>query len=163
MMDTATKIRIAYFDALQTKEEVVNEDLSVTIKSLGGLEYNGAIIPIFDEEVVGATAKISNAEEVYILIQGQQTIDDSVQTVCDYRLISDITVKVVTKFKGVGKKSMCEEIGFLAMNLIKGKRDISKLTGIDKIRLDVSRSIIEQSDSQTAFSKVMIFRNYINN
>lgn len=162
-MDITTKIRIAYFDALQTKEEIVNEDLSVTVKSLGGLEYDGVIIPIYDEEVVGATAKVGNAEDVYILLQGQQTIDNSVQTVCDYRLISDITVKVVTKFKGVGKKSMCEEIGFLALNSIKGERDISKLAGIDKIRLDVSRSMIEQSESQTAFSKVMIFRNYINN
>lgn len=160
-MDTTTKIRIAYFDALQDKEEVVNEDASITMRPLGGLKYNDVIIPIFDEQVVGETAVVGNAVEVYILLQGQQTIDDSTQTVCDYRLISDITVKVVTKFKDTGRKIMCEEIGKLALDKIKGIREVSRINGIDKIRLDVSRSIIEQTDSETAFSKVMIFRNYI--
>lgn len=162
-MDTATDIRIKYFKTLISTEEIMNEDNSTTIKSLGGFFYDGVVIPIFDEEVVGRVPALDSAEEVYILLQGQQTIDDSVQTVCDYRLISDITIKVVTKFKGAGKKSLCENIGFAINNLIKGKRQISKIDGIDKIRLDVSRSIIEQSVSHTAFSKVMIYRNYINN
>lgn len=146
MMDTATQVRIAYFTALRN------------------LEYKGKTIPIFDEEVGDKNAIISieKAIEVYILLQSQQTIENSSQDVCNYRLISDLTVKVVTKFQGVGKKSICEDIGFLVNNLIKGKKTDSKLEGIDSIRLDVSRSMFERSNSHTAFSKVMIFRNYIN-
>ncbi len=146
MMDTATQVRIAYFIALQN------------------LEYKGKTIQIFDEEVGDKNAIISieKAIEVYILLQSQQTIENSSQDVCNYRLISDLTVKVVTKFQGVGKKSICEDIGYLVENRIKGRRTLSKLEGIDSIRLDVSRSLHERDQSHTAFSKVMIFRNYIN-
>ena len=87
-MDTATQIRIAY------------------ITTLSGLEYKGKIIPVFDEQVIKGVPlpAIDRAEEVYILLQGQQTIDDSTQTFCDYRLISDMTVKVVTNFMGDSNK-----------------------------------------------------------
>ena len=144
-MDTATQVRIAYFEALKN------------------LEYKGISIPVFDEQVDDESliATVDNAE-VYILMQSQQTIDNAVQTICDYRLISDMTIKVVTKFIGVGDKSMCENIGFLVNNLIKGKKTDSKLEGIDSIRLDVSRSMFERSNSHTAFSKIFIYRNYIN-
>lgn len=146
-MDTATEVRIAYFEALKN------------------LEYKGISIPVFDEQVDNndLIAQIDNADEVYILMQSQQTIDDSTQTYCEYRLISDMTIKIVTKFTGAGDKSISENIGFLVNNLIKGARTESKLTGINDIKLDVSRSLFERSNSQTAFSKVFIYRNYINN
>lgn len=145
-MDTATQIRTAY------------------ITALSGLEYKGKIIPVFDEQVIKGVPipAIDRAEEVYILLQGQQTIDDSTQTFCDYRLISDMTVKVVTKFMGDSNKSICEAIGNLINDRLREGRDKSKVAGINKIRCDVSRSIIETSQSHTAFSKVLIYRNYIN-
>ena len=48
-----------------------------------------------------AIISIEKAIEVYILLQSQQTIENSSQDVCNYRLIY-LTVKVVTKFQGVG-------------------------------------------------------------
>lgn len=145
-MDTATQIRIAY------------------IAALSGLEYKGKSIPIFDEIVVEGVPipTIGRAREVYVVLQGQQTIDDSTQDYCNYRLISDMTIRVVTKFIGDSNKSICEAIGNLINDRLREGRDKSKVAGINKIRCDVSRSIIETSQSHTAFSKVLIYRNYIN-
>ncbi len=145
-MDTATQVRIAYLGALS------------------GLEYKGKAIPIFDEIVVEGVPipTVDRATEVYVVLQGQQTIDDSTQTFCDYRLISDMTIRVVTKFMGDSNKSICEAIGNLINDRLREGRDKSKVAGINKIRCDVSRSIIETSQSHTAFSKVLIYRNYIN-
>ena len=145
-MDIATQVRIAYLGALS------------------GLEYKGKSIPIFDEIVVEGVPipTIDRATEVYVVLQGQQTIDDSTQDYCNYRLISDMTIRVVTKFIGDANKSICEAIGNLINDRLREGRDKSKVVGINKIRCDVSRSIIETSVSHTAFSKVLIYRNYIN-
>lgn len=145
-MDIATQVRIAYLGALS------------------GLEYKGNTIPIFDEIVVEGVPipTIERATEVYVVLQGQQTIDDSTQDYCNYRLISDMTIRVVTKFMGDSNKSICEAIGNLINDRLREGRDKSKVEGINKIRCDVSRSIIETSQSHTAFSKVLIYRNYIN-
>lgn len=145
-MDIATQVRIAYLGALS------------------GLQYKGKAIPIFDEQVVKGVPipTIDRATEVYVVLQAQQTIDDSIQDYCNYRLISDITVKVVTTFIGDGNKSICEAIGNLINDRLREGRDKSKVEGINKIRCDVSRSVDETSLSHTAFSKVLIYRNYIN-
>ena len=79
-MDTATRVRTAYFSKLADKYHPTY--------GFGMLTYDGVDIPIFDEFVNpnAVLPKMKGANEVYIILQDQQEFDNAIQTVCNYRL-----------------------------------------------------------------------------
>ena len=143
-MDVTKEIRTRYFQALK------------------GLEYQGVQIPIFvgflDDS---ASLPIINGGEVYIVIQDQQAYDSASQTYCVYGVTSDITIRVVSKFTKKGTTSIVEDIAMEVDNRIRGtikKRD-ENVIGVGRIRLSVNRLLVENSDTHTAYSKILIYQN----
>ena len=143
-MDVTKEIRTRYFQALK------------------GLTYQGVEIPIFvgflDES---ASLPIVNRGEVYIVIQDQQVYDSATQPYCTYNVTSDITIRVISKFTKKGTTDVVEDIAMEVDNRIRGttkKRD-ENLIGVGKIRLSVNRLLVENSDTHTAYSKVLIYQN----
>ena len=143
-MDVTKEIRTRYFQALK------------------GLTYQGVTIPIFvgflDDS---ASLPIINGGEVYIVIQDQQAYDSASQTYCVYGVTSDITIRVVSKFMKKGTTSIVEDIAMEVDNRIRGtikKRD-ENVIGVGRIRLSVNRLLVENSDTHTAYSKILIYQN----
>ncbi len=143
-MDVTKEIRTRYFQALK------------------GLTYQGVTIPIFvgflDDS---ASLPIINGGEVYIVIQDQQAYDSASQTYCVYGVTSDITIRVVSKFTKKGTTSIVEDIAMEVDKRIRGtikKRD-ENVIGVGRIRLSVNRLLVENSDTHTAYSKVLIYQN----
>ena len=143
-MDVTKEIRTRYFQALK------------------GLTYQGVAIPIFvgflDDS---ASLPIINGGEVYIVIQDQQAYDSASQTYCVYGVTSDITIRVVSKFIKKGTTSVVEDIAMEVDNRIRGtikKRD-ENVISVGRIRLSVNRLLVENSDTHTAYSKVLIYQN----
>ena len=143
-MDVTKEIRTRYFQAIK------------------GLTYQGVTIPIFvgflDDS---ASLPIINGGEVYIVIQDQQAYDSASQTYCVYGVTSDITIRVVSKFTKKGTTSIVEDIAMEVDKRIRGtikKRD-ENVIGVGKVRLSVNRLLVENSDTHTAYSKVLIYQN----
>jgi hypothetical protein len=143
-MDVTKEIRTRYFQALK------------------GLTYQGVAIPIFvgflDDS---ASLPTINGGEVYIVIQDQQANDSATQTYCVYGVTSDITIRVVSKFTKKGTTSIAEDIAMEVDNRIRGtvkKRD-ENVIGVGRVRLSVNRLLIENSDTNTAYSKILIYQN----
>lgn len=143
-MDVTKEIRTRYFQALK------------------GLTYQGVQIPIFvgflDDS---ASLPIINGGEVYIVIQDQQAYDSATQPYCTYNVTSDITIRVVSKFTKKGTTSIAEDIAMEVDNRIRGtikKRD-ENVIGVGRVRLSVNRLLVENSDTHTAYSKVLIYQN----
>lgn len=143
-MDITKEIRTRYFQALK------------------GLTYQGVAIPIFVGFLDGsASLPIINGGEVYIVIQDQQAYDSASQTYCVYGVTSDITIRVVSKFTKKGTTSIVEDIAMEIDKRIRGtikKRD-ENVIGVGRIRLSVNRLLVENSDTHTAYSKVLIYQN----
>ena len=133
------------------------------LDALNDLKYNGILIPIFDEVVNPKVVipKIENAE-TFVVIQDQQSSDSATQTVCAVRLTANITIKVVTTWKLSGSKKLCEDIGNLIDTKLRTLRNESKLSDVQEVKLSVSRTITEKSESNLAFSKIMIYSITIN-
>jgi hypothetical protein len=143
-MDVIKEIRTRYFQALK------------------GLTYQGVEIPIFvgflDKSV---SLPIIDRGEVYIVIQDQQAYDSATQPYCTYNVTSDITIRVISKFTKKGTTSIVEDIAMEVDNRIRGtikKRD-ENVIGVGRVRLSVDRLLIENSDTHTAYSKVLIYQN----
>ena len=143
-MDVTKEIRTRYFQALK------------------GLTYQGVEIPIFvgffDDS---ASLPTINRGKVYIVIQDQQAYDSASQTYCVYGVTSDITIRVVSKFIKKGTTSIVEDIAMEIDNRIRGtikKRD-ENVIGVGRVRLSVNRLLVENSDTHTAYSKVLIYQN----
>jgi hypothetical protein len=143
-MDVTKEIRTKYFQALN------------------GLEYQDVEIPIFvgflDDS---ASLPTIDRGEVYIVIQDQQAYDSALQPYCTYNVTSDITIRIVSKFTKKGTTSIVEDIAMEVDNRIRGtvkKRD-ENMIGVGRVRLSVNRLLIENSDTHTSYSKVLIYQN----
>ena len=143
-MDVIKEIRTRYFQALK------------------GLTYQDVEIPIFvgffDDSDSLPTI---NRGKVYIVIQDQQAYDSASQTYCVYGVRSDITIRGVSKFMKKGTTSIVEDIAMEVDNRIRGvikKRD-ENVIGVGRVRLSVNRLLVENSDTHTAYSKVLIYQN----
>ena len=134
------------------------------MSKLTGLQHLGVAIPVFDEFVnPNATIpSIGGAQEVYIILQDQQTDMNAVQTVCAPRFNLSMTIRIVTKWGLTGSKKLCEDIGDTVINLLRDDRGASKINGISKVELVTARSISEVSQTNIAFSKILIL-NFIKN
>jgi hypothetical protein len=143
-MDVIKDIRTAYFQAIN------------------GLTYERVVIPIFFE-LVNPSVPIAtvNGAEVYIVIQDQQQYDSARQSFCTYNVVGDITIRVVSKFIKKGASTIVEDIASEIDDRIRGltkKRD-ENLIGMSKIKLSVNRLLVENSDTRTAYSKIMTYQN----
>ena len=143
-MDVTKEIRTRYFQAFK------------------GLTYQGVTIPIFvgflDDS---ASLPTIGGGEVYIVIQDQQAYDSASQAYCVYGVTSDITIRVVSKFMKKGITSIVEDIAMEVDNRIRGtikKRD-ENVIGVGRVRLSVNRLLVENSDTHTVYSKVLIYQN----
>lgn len=141
-MDRATEIRGKIFEALSD------------------LEHNGVKIPIFDEVVNPAVTlpAVGGAQEVYVVIQDQQEQYAAVQTVCNTRFELSVTIRVVTKWSNVGSKKLSEDIGDSIMTLLRDDRGASKIDGIQRVKLVTARSVAEYTNTNLAFTKVIILK-----
>lgn len=131
--------------------------------ALSGLSYDGIAIPIFDE-IVNPSIEIPIIEgaEVYVVVQDQQSQDSASQNTCAVRIDADVTIRVVTKWGTVGSKKLCEDIGVIIDSKLRTKRNISKLNSVLKTSLVVSRTILEKTQSNLAFSKILIYNHTLN-
>lgn len=131
------------------------------ITALSGLKYNNVVIPIFDEVVNPSTAiPVINGAECYVILQNQQEREDSTQVFCQYRILADITVKVVTKFGTVGGKKLSEDIADLIDAKIRNGRN-GNLISVSNVSV-IERSTVESSSQHLAFQKILIYTNTIN-
>ena len=136
--------------------------------ALGTVNYNGATIPVFDEYVNPNVAiPTVNGSECYILIQDQQEDTNIQQTFCHDRTNCNITLRVVTKFKGVGGKATSEGIMDIVVKKIKPTPRTHTLQDVDvyriqDVRIELSRSYSEFANNQTAINKVTIFNVIVN-
>ena len=143
-MDVTKEIRTRYFQAIR------------------GLEYQGVQIPIFvgflDDS---ASLPIINGGEVYIVIQDQQVYDSALQPYCTYNVTSDITIRVVSKFMKKGTTSIVEDIAMEVDNRIRSttKRRDENAIDVGRVRLSVDRLLVENSDTHTAYQKILIYQN----
>src|SRR5678815_942408 len=113
-MDRATYIRTKVFE------------------KLNGLTFGGIEIPIFDEYVNPSVAipSVNGSNETYIIIQDQYEGYNGTQTVCNPRFDLNLTIRVVTTWGNVGSKKLCEDIGNVAINLLRDDRGGSLIDGI---------------------------------
>lgn len=134
------------------------------IGKLAGLQHLGVAVPVFDEFVnPNATLPaIGGAQEVYVILQDQQTDMNATQTVCAPRFNLSMTIRIVTKWGLTGSKKLCEDIGDMVINLLRDDRGASKIDGISKVELVTARSLSEVSQTNIAFSKILIL-NFIQN
>ena len=131
------------------------------ITALSGLKYNNVLIPVFDEVVnPSATIPVINGAECYVILQNQQERDGGMQIYCQYRILADITVKVVTKFGTVGGKKLSEDIADLIDAKIRNGRN-GNLISVSNVSV-VERSTVESSSQHLAFQKILIYTNTIN-
>ena len=147
-MDVTKDIRTRYFQALN------------------GLTYQDVEIPIFvgflDDSASLPKINVGGVYgEVYIVIQDQQVYDSATQPYCTYNVTSDITIRVVSKFTKKGTTSIVEDIAMEVDKRIRGtikKRD-ENVIGVGRVRLSVNRLLVENSDTHTAYSKILIYQN----
>ena len=145
-MDRATYIRTKVFE------------------KLNGLTFNGIEIPIFDEYVNPSVTipSVNGSNETYIIIQDQYEGYNETQTVCNPRFDLNLTIRVVTTWGNVGSKKLCEDIGNVAINLLRDDRGASLIDGIKEVKLINAQSIPENADSSISFSKILTL-NFIKN
>ena len=130
-------------------------------QALSGLKYGNVAIPIFDEVVnPSAVIPVINGAECYVILQNQQERDDGVQIYCQYRILADITVKVVTKFGTTGGKKLSEDIADLIDSKIRSGRN-TNLISVADVSL-IERSTVESNKDNLAFQKILIYTNTIN-
>lgn len=126
------------------------------IEKLSGYEHDGIAIPVFDEFVnPNVTIPVVGGAETYIVLQDQEQNYDAVQTLCYPRFDLNVTLRVVTKWGTVGSKKLCEDICDEIVSLIRDDRGNSLISGVQRIDMPISRTIAEQTEYNTAFSKVV--------
>ena len=128
--------------------------------ALSGLKYSNTSIPVFDEVVNPAVTlpSVGGAQEVYVVIQDQQEQYAAVQTVCNPRFELSVTIRVVTKWSNIGSKKLSEDIGDSIMTLLRDDRGASKIEGIQRVELVTARSVAEYTNTNLAFTKVIILK-----
>ncbi len=128
------------------------------LTAIGTLKHKTVTIPIFDEVVNPAIAipAVDGASGVYVLIQDQQEQYSAIQTVCNPRFDLNMTIRVVTKWGAVGKKKVCEDIADAILSKLRDARGASLIAGIQHVEMITARSIAEYTNSNLAFSKVII-------
>jgi hypothetical protein len=129
------------------------------LTALSSLKYSNVDIPVFDEIVPpGATIpSVGSAQKVYSIIQGQESFPHS-SNVCEERLSSIFTIRVVTIWGQVGSKKVCEDIGESIDSALRGARDVSNLADVYKLELTLSKSLTESTRDNVAYIKILNYR-----
>lgn len=151
MQDISTILRIAYFSLLST------------------IKIDNVLVPTYDEMVpLNAVNPIIKGAECYILILDQSE-QETTGTMCNDRENASITLKVVTKYpKGSGGKKLCEEISGQIQKLVRDRSFLNNLIiignvcNVDRITKVTAQSITENTETNTAYTKNIIYQNRIN-
>lgn len=150
-MDVSEALRRAYYSVLNP------------------LVVDGVTIPVFDEFVnPQVTIPILDNASVYVVLQDQQEYEGN-QNFCSYRQNCNITVRVVTKYPtnlSIGKR-VSEKVSNVIQMLIKPTGKTHALVNgngysYQRVTKEVSRTLFEEANGQTAISKVIIYNNIVN-
>ena len=130
--------------------------------AISGIKIRGVEIPVFDEITDSTRVVNIDGATCYIVLQGQQSYQASVQGLkCD-KTVHDITVRIVTRYPLGGGKKLSEEIAEAVDSKIRVNRDANKI-GLNRVALAVSNSIVESGgDREVAFTHILTYQNYIN-
>lgn len=129
----------------------------------------GKVIPVFDGMVnPNVIIPVIRNASCYILLLDQQETASPIQTMCNERILSNLTVKIVVKYStaNVTDRNLCDSIAKLVMDAIRPSRDhnlVSNEINIQKVGYPVSRNMDEFGATSTALSKVLIYSITVNN
>jgi len=150
-MDFSQAIRTAFYQAIST------------------IQLSGKVIPVFDGNVdPSVLIPVINGASAYIILQDQQDNLSPNQTMCNERILSNITIRIVTKFNTAGAtdRTVSESISTLVQSAIRTGRNhnlTSPNINIEKVAFPTIRNVDEFGSNQTAFSKVLIYSITSNN
>ncbi|MGJ1362890.1 hypothetical protein ACR79B_20740 [Sphingobacterium spiritivorum] len=143
-------------------------DLSQAIResiyqAISSISVDGFPIPVFDGVVnPNVTIPIIRSASTYIVLQGQQDNPSGIQNMCIERVVSNITIRIVTKFttSGVTDRTLGEKISDLVQHAIRPNRShnlISNHINIQRVDFPIITQSEEFAGGQTAFSKILIY------
>lgn len=138
-------------------------------QALTPVVIDGKVIPVFDGMVnPNVIIPIIRNASCYIILLDQQETESPNQTMCSERIIANVTVKIVAKYKtaNVTDRSVCDSIANIVMIAIRPTRShalMSNQVNIQKVGYPVSRNMDEFGATSTALSKVLIYSITVNN
>lgn len=133
---------------------------------LNPLTVNGVVVPVKDERLGNTAPAVFGLGKAYVIIRDQleQPTDANF---CGIIQEASITLDVITKYpKGSGGKLLSEQIS----NEIQVKVNpfASQSLNIDSqfkilgVRKDYSNAIVEETETETVYRKIIIYINKIN-
>jgi|SRR5690625_1808 len=149
MIDVSSELRRAY------------------LSQLNGINVEGKDIPVFDE-IVNPTRvlpSVMGANSCYILITDQSETEMT-GTMCGDRENANITIQVVSKYNsGYGGKRLTEIISGEIQSRVRDRSFVHNLAVngfiVNRITKVISQSVVENNETETAYTKNIIYQNLI--
>lgn len=138
-------------------------------QALTPIVIENKVIPVFDGFVNPLiTIPMIRAGSCYIILLDQQEIGSPDQSMCNERVLANLTVKIVVKYNtaNVVDRTLCDAITEKVKTAIRPNRKhslISNEINIQKVGYPISRNIDEWGATSTALSKVLIYSITVNN
>ncbi len=132
-------------------------------QAISSISIDGYSIPVFDGVVnPNVTIPVIRSASSYIVLQGQQDNPSGIQNMCSERVVSNITIRIVTKFttSGVTDRTIGEKISDLVQQAIRANRShnlFSNHINIQRVDFPIITQSEEFAGGQTAFSKILIY------
>ena len=133
------------------------------LTALSGLEVDRTPIPVFDEEVpVGANIASFGYGKAYVLITDQNEVRSNFNK-CGIIQDASVTLMVITTYpKGTGGKLLSERISNEIQHIVNKDIVMNPEFKILSVYKELSRGLVEYGDTESAFNKVIIYTNTIN-
>lgn len=134
---------------------------------LASLTVNNILIPVNDEQLpVGVSPAAINGGKAYVIIRDQQEAPTDFNK-CGIIQQAAITLDVITKFpKGSGGKITSELISDAIQQIINPFGEVNLTINSDfqiqSISKDLSQGLVENTDTETCYRKIIIYNNKIN-
>jgi len=132
------------------------------VSALDNFKFRGQLIPIYDEvapsdKVKDSWATIKDGRsrvKVCVIMQDQQEVPYSEST-CSVVTANQITLRVITKWEGQGRKKVSEDIAHKLLSKLRDARGEPLVSGVHKINLKLSRGLKEAVGGAEAYTKVI--------
>lgn len=137
------------------------------LTALASLKVGAISIPVHDEQLPAGVSPASiNGGLAYVLILDQTETPTDFNK-CGYIQSCSITLDVVTKFaKGSGGKLTSElisnEIQKIVLPFASNGLTINSQFKIISVSKELSQGLVENTDTETAYRKIIIYTNKIN-
>lgn len=138
------------------------------INALGSLKVNNIAIPVADEQlpITVQPAEIHSNGKAYVIVRDQQEVPSNFNK-CGIVQDAAITLDVITKFpKGAGSKLTSELISDEIQKIVNPFRGeyltIDPQFHIMSITKDLSQGLVEYTDTEVCYRKIIIYTNTIN-